>query len=98
MNLALIGLLAVPPLHEPIYPAHVVARTLQALPGVAEVEVRLAVQQPKLRVLHFRNFHCETRERVRLDFERVYAKKLDDSLVEQLYVDLLFAAEEVRVE
>lgn len=98
MNLCLIGLLAIPPLHEPIYPAHAVARMLEGLPGVVEAEVRLSVERPKLRVVHIRNTHYAPRQVVREHFERVLGQKLHEDLVEQYYVDMVLYADEIRAE
>lgn len=62
MSIVLLGLLSVPLLD---LPTDNVAHLIRAIPGVARVEVRVKTPMPKQRLIHFRDCHFESPERLK---------------------------------
>jgi hypothetical protein len=71
---------------------------LRQLPGVAQVEVAVAVARPSARIVHLRDWHRVPRDLYALDARQVHGRELTDEELAALHEEHLLQVELVHVE
>src|SRR5262245_66447880 len=74
------------------------AALLRQLPGVAHVELAVAVARPSQRIIHLRDWHYVPRDLSALDLRQAHGRELTEAEIDALHEELLLQVELVQLE